>query len=89
MPTTTLTSKGQVTIPKEVRERLGLSEGDRLEFVFDERGRVIVRPEKKSGLDRLSGRLKHMAPEKPVTIDEMRAAILERAKRKYSVREDQ
>src|SRR6185369_10560541 len=38
MAASTLTSKGQVTIPKEVRDRLGLTEGDRLEFVFDEQG---------------------------------------------------
>jgi AbrB family looped-hinge helix DNA binding protein len=37
-----VTSKGQVTVPKEIRERLGLKTGDRLEFVV-EKGRTIVR----------------------------------------------
>jgi AbrB family looped-hinge helix DNA binding protein len=32
MPSTTLTSKGQVTIPKDLRERLGLKPFDRIEF---------------------------------------------------------
>jgi len=39
----TLSSKGQVTIPQEVRIRLGLKEGDRVEFVIEE-GRTILRP---------------------------------------------
>ena len=33
MATAVLTSKGQVTIPKEVRQALGVETGDRLEFV--------------------------------------------------------
>jgi antitoxin PrlF len=39
----TVTSKGQVTVPIDVRRRLGLSEGDRLEFLT-EQGVTIVRP---------------------------------------------
>ena len=39
----TISSKGQVTIPQEVRKRLGLEPGDRVEFVVEE-GRTIVRP---------------------------------------------
>jgi AbrB family looped-hinge helix DNA binding protein len=38
-----LTSKGQVTIPKDVRIRLGLKEGERVEFVT-EGERTIIRP---------------------------------------------
>lgn len=38
-----LTSKGQVTIPKDVRIRLGLKEGERVEFVT-EGDRTIIRP---------------------------------------------
>ena len=41
----TVSSKGQVTVPIEVRHRLGLREGDRVEFVFDE-GRTFLRPER-------------------------------------------
>ena len=39
----TISSKGQVTVPQEIRVRLGLREGDRLEFVV-EGGRMIIRP---------------------------------------------
>lgn len=43
MATSTVSSKGQVTIPIEVRHRLGLKEGDRVEFVFEE-GKTVLRP---------------------------------------------
>ena len=39
----TVSSKGQITIPIEVRHRLGLREGDRVEFVLEE-GRTVLRP---------------------------------------------
>lgn len=42
-PSSTISSKGQVTIPIEVRHRLGLKEGDRVEFVFED-GRTVLRP---------------------------------------------
>jgi antitoxin PrlF len=41
----TISSKGQVTVPIEVRHRLGLKEGDRVEFVFED-GRTVLRPER-------------------------------------------
>jgi len=44
MPTSTLTSKGQITLPREVRDYLRLVEGDRVEFVIEEGGVVRVRP---------------------------------------------
>ena len=45
MPTATVTSKGQVTLPKEIREHLGVHQGDRVEFRMDRGGRVWVEPE--------------------------------------------
>jgi antitoxin PrlF len=44
MSTATITSKGQTTIPKDVRERLNLKPGDRLAFVFDKDGTLRVVP---------------------------------------------
>jgi AbrB family looped-hinge helix DNA binding protein len=43
MPTATLTSKGQVTLPKEIRERLGLRPGHQLSFELEDDGRIVVR----------------------------------------------
>lgn len=39
----TITSKGQITLPAEVRDRLGVHTGDRVEFVFDGK-QTVVRP---------------------------------------------
>lgn len=40
--TATITSKGQITIPKEIRDRLGLQQGDQIDFVA-ENGMVVIR----------------------------------------------
>jgi antitoxin PrlF len=39
----TLTSKYQATIPKDIRDALGLSAGDRIEFLVDRSGSVSLR----------------------------------------------
>jgi len=39
----TISSKGQVTVPQEIRKRLGLAPGDRVEFVVEEE-RTVLRP---------------------------------------------
>lgn len=42
-PHSTISSKGQITVPLEIRRRLGLKEGDRVEFVVED-DRTIMRP---------------------------------------------
>jgi antitoxin PrlF len=44
MPTSTLTSKGQMVIPKTIRDRLKLEPGDRLDFIIREDGDILMRP---------------------------------------------
>ena len=62
---TTLTSKGQVTIPKKIRETLDLEPGSKVDFAVDERGHIIIRtadaksarqPRGKDRFDRARGR---------------------------------
>lgn len=79
MPTSTVTSKGQTTIPKEIRDYLHLKPGDRVEFVMDEDGRVVVLPATLDAAE-LAGILK--APPKPVTIEAMNQAIRKRGGRR-------
>jgi AbrB family looped-hinge helix DNA binding protein len=83
MPKATLTSKGRVTIPKEVRRRLDLKQGDELIFHFDERGRLTVEPAKPDRLGNLVGLLHHHAGERPATVEEMNEAVLAMAKKKF------
>ncbi len=40
---TTLTAKGQVTIPKKIRDALGLAPGSAVEFDVDQQGRIVIR----------------------------------------------
>ncbi len=51
MPSSTVSSKGQVTIPKEVREALQVEGGDRVLFIVRENGVVELRPETVDLLD--------------------------------------
>jgi len=45
MPSSTITSKGQITLPVEVRRALGLRPGDRVSFRTARDGSVVVEPE--------------------------------------------
>lgn len=72
----TLTSKGQTTLPKEVREALGLKPGDAVKFLIQADGTVTLLP--KISAAALRGILKGRVT-KPVTIEEMRAAVVARA----------
>ena len=56
MSRATLTSKGQLTVPKDVRDRLGLKSGDRVVFEFED-GIVRLRIEHRKSLDELMGSL--------------------------------
>ena len=73
MATSTLSSKGQVTIPKEVREALHLDPGDRVLFVVREDGVVELRPQTLDLRD-LVGTLKPPAGRR-VTVEGMDEAI--------------
>ena len=65
-----LSSKGQATIPKAVRERLRLEPGDRFKFFFHPDG-VIILPKIRTA--RLKGTVPK--PAKPVSLEEIDSAI--------------
>ena len=75
MATAKITSKGQVTLPKAVRDRLGVHEGDRVDFVEDADGRIVLLPASQD-VRRLRGMIQK--PARPVRIEDMDEAIRER-----------
>ena len=77
MATATLSSKGQLVIPKSVRDHMRLRAGDRVDFVVQDDGEVVVRPSTADVRD-LRGMLQKPGRE-PVPISEMDAAIRRRA----------
>ena len=62
----TLTSKGQTTIPKEIRESLGMQPGDRMTFTLMHDGTVVMRVKTKSVMDLAS--LLRKKGRKPIAI---------------------
>ena len=73
MPTATLTSNGQITLPKTIRERLRLRTGDTVDFIVADDGQVHVRTGHVD-VRELQGLLKKPG-RRPVSLDEMDAAI--------------
>ena len=66
-----ISEKGQVTIPKRLRDQLGIHAGDELEFEA-EQGRIVVRRvAERDAIDRLYGSLRLPAPT-DVLIEQMR-----------------
>lgn len=66
---TTMTVKGQVTVPREIRDRLGLKSGDKMAFTMLSDGTVVMRPKTRRLAD-LAGSLTR--PGQPsVSIDDM------------------
>jgi len=76
MPSATMTSKGQITIPVEVRTQLGIDTGDRVEFIRNEEtGRYEIIPATVP-VQALKGIVPK--PKKPVSIADMNEAIRKR-----------
>jgi len=74
MTTATITSKGQITIPKDVRVRLGVGTGDRVEFIEIKEGlfQMVAATQDVKSLKGIVPK-----PQKPVTLEDMDKAIKE------------
>ena len=81
MASATITTKGQVTIPKSVRNALLLNTGDRIEFVLTDKKEAIIRPVSKK-VDDVFGVL-HKAGRKAVSVNQMNSGIEKKIKDRF------
>ncbi|OGQ08018.1 MAG: hypothetical protein A3G32_07655 [Deltaproteobacteria bacterium RIFCSPLOWO2_12_FULL_40_28] len=79
MSTSTLTSKGQTTIPKDIRDFLQIDSGDRIDFIITDDQNVVIKPATLE-VNRLRGMLHKHANGRKVSIDDMNCAIRARFK---------
>jgi AbrB family looped-hinge helix DNA binding protein len=77
----TITAKGQTTVPKEIRDRLKLKPGDKIEYVVEPDGRVVLKARNKRMAD-FAGIL-GKPPGGPLTIEEMDDAIAAAVTERY------
>lgn len=75
MPSSTLTSKGQITIPKQIRDHLKLRTGHRLDFQVSPDGLVFLRPRNRD-VRELKG-IVRSPRRRSVSVEEMNEAIAE------------
>ena len=73
MPTAMLTSKGQITVPKPIREHLHVAEGDQVDFAIATNGDVVMHRINGS-VSALAGLL-YRPNRKPISLEEMDKAI--------------
>jgi antitoxin PrlF len=85
MATATITSKGQITIPVEIRRQLGLKPGDRIDFVPGPNGDVTIKT-KKLPFERLRGILRDPT-RKPLSVQDMDRAIARTLREKWRDKE--
>jgi len=77
----TLTSKGQITLPKALRDELHLKSGDRIAFERNDDGSYVLRPKTLTAAS-LKGFLKDSYKGPPKTLEEIEEAILHQGSRK-------
>ncbi len=82
MPLATLTSKGQLTIPKEIRDSLNLHSGDKIEIVVTGKMEAVIKPVSKK-VDDIFCRL-HKSNRQPVSITTINQAVADRVKDKFT-----
>ena len=78
MPRTTVTSKGQVTIPLEIREKAKITAGSQLDFQMQDEDTIIIHLVSHD-VCKLKGIVKTKR-KKPVSLKEMKAAVISGAK---------
>jgi antitoxin PrlF len=82
MATATLTSKGQLTLPKEIRDQFNLKAGDKIDFIVKSDSTVVMKPIN-TDVRQLFGSLAHLYKGPPVSIKEMDEGIARYMREKF------
>ena len=72
-----ISSKGQITIPKEIREFLNVGRFDKIVFIPIEEGKVMITNKQNSATE-LFGMLSHRKASKSVSVEDMKRAVQKR-----------
>lgn len=85
MPTlqSTVTSKGQITLPKQIRAKLAIRTGDRLEFSLEQSNRISVRKKRLPGSSAGCGMRYVPSGQKPASVEQMNEGIREAVSARY------
>jgi len=83
MAQATLSSKGQITIPKKIREKMNLHAGDEIYFTEEKDGNFKISSPKKS-IKNLRGIL-HRPGQKALSVEEMDEEIAKYLKKKHKI----
>ena len=78
----TLTCKGQVTIPKKVRETLNLRTGDKIEIIVTDNKEAVIRPVSKK-VDDIFCKL-YRPDRKPVSVEAMDEVVRRKIRKKFA-----
>tara|TARA_R110002126_G_scaffold185155_1_gene333659 strand:- start:12366 stop:12620 length:255 start_codon:yes stop_codon:yes gene_type:complete len=81
MPSATITSKGQVTIPKKVRDKLQLKSGDTINFEIESTNSARITSAKRSPSEAYG--ILFREDQKAYTVEEMDEGIAEYLRKKY------
>ena len=77
-----VTTKGQVTIPKDIRESMAIGAGDKIEFIINAQNDVVIKPITKKAID-VFGQLSQYKKDKPLSIEEMNEEITTQCKKEF------
>ena len=83
MSIATLTSKGQVTLPRDIRKKLHLEAGEKVEFRVDEKTGTAIMVALNKHVDDVFGMLNRKKRQKTLKIEEINSALKTKFRREY------
>jgi antitoxin PrlF len=79
-----LTTQGQISMPAEVRKRLGVAPGASITWEELDNGDIVVRRADRLSFEEVRARFAHLRPGRPVPIEEMKAAVAKHVAAKHA-----